>query len=81
MTARKNIVSAGAVAAGLSNVAHAAGTDTIRIGLVGAGGIGRTLKLQYGYLRFDRLLAVVIVLFCVVILIEMVSVYVRRRLV
>ena len=40
MTARKTLVSAGAVAAGLSNVAHAAGTDTIRIGLVGAGGRG-----------------------------------------
>jgi len=40
MTARKNLVTAGAVAAGLSNVAHAAGSDTIRIGLVGTGGRG-----------------------------------------
>jgi len=40
MTARKTLASAGAVAAGLSRVAHAAGTDTIRIGLVGTGGRG-----------------------------------------
>jgi len=40
MRARKNVASAGAVAAGLSAVAHAAGTDTIKIGLIGTGGRG-----------------------------------------
>jgi predicted dehydrogenase len=40
MTARKAVTSAGAVAAGLSTVAHAAGTDTIKIGLIGTGGRG-----------------------------------------
>jgi phosphonate transport system permease protein len=51
------------------------------IGLVGAGGIGRVLDAQRKFLRFDRVLAVVIVLFVIVFLIEQVSVYVRRRLV
>ena len=40
MTARKAVTSAGAVAAGLSTVAHAAGADTIKIGLIGTGGRG-----------------------------------------
>jgi phosphonate transport system permease protein len=51
------------------------------IGLVGAGGIGRVLDAQRKFLRFDRVLAVVLVLFVIVFLIEQVSVYVRRRLV
>jgi phosphonate transport system permease protein len=51
------------------------------IGLVGAGGIGRVLDTQRKFLRFDRVMAVVIVLFIIVFLIEQVSVYVRRKLV
>jgi phosphonate transport system permease protein len=51
------------------------------IGLVGAGGIGRVLDTQRKFLAFDRVLAVVIVLFVIVFAIEQVSVYVRRKLV
>jgi phosphonate transport system permease protein len=51
------------------------------LGLVGAGGIGRVLEAQRAFFRFDRLMAVVIVIFVIVFLIEQVSVYVRRRLV
>jgi len=40
MTARKAVTSAGAVAAGLSTIAHAAGAETIKIGLIGTGGRG-----------------------------------------
>jgi phosphonate transport system permease protein len=51
------------------------------LGLVGAGGIGRVLEAQRAFFRFDRLMAIVIVIFVIVFLIEQVSVYVRRRLV
>ena len=40
MKPAKSLASAGTVAAGLAAVAHAAGTDTLRIGLVGTGGRG-----------------------------------------
>ena len=51
------------------------------LGLVGAGGIGRVLEAQRSFFRFDRVMAVVIVIFVIVFLIEQVSVFVRRRLV
>ena len=51
------------------------------LGLVGAGGIGRVLEAQRAFFRFDRITAVVIVVFVIVFLIEQVSVFVRRRLV
>ena len=51
------------------------------LGLVGAGGIGRVLEAQRSFFRFDRIMAVVIVIFVIVFLIEQVSVYIRRRLV
>ncbi len=40
MTARRTLPAAGAVAAALAGRVHAAGSDTIRIGLVGTGGRG-----------------------------------------
>lgn len=51
------------------------------LGIVGAGGIGRILEAQRAFFRFDRIMAVVIVIFVAVFAIEQVSVYVRRRLV
>jgi len=51
------------------------------LGIVGAGGIGRLLEAQRAFFRFDRIMAVVIIIFIVVFAIEQVSVYVRRRLV
>ena len=51
------------------------------LGLVGAGGIGRVLEAQRAFFRFDRIMAIVIVIFVIVFFIEQVSVYIRRRLV
>jgi len=51
------------------------------LGIVGAGGIGRVLEAQRAFFRFDRIMAIVIVIFVIVFLIEQVSVFVRRRLV
>ena len=51
------------------------------LGIVGAGGIGRVLEAQRKFFRFDRVFAVVIVIFVLVLLIEQVSVALRRRLV
>ena len=54
---------------------------SVVLGLVGAGGIGRVLEAQRVFFQFDRVLAVVIVIFVIVFLIEQVSVALRRRLV
>jgi len=54
---------------------------SVVLGLVGAGGIGQVLETQRGFFRFDRVLAVVIVIFVVVFVIEQVSIALRRRLV
>ena len=51
------------------------------LGIVGAGGIGRVIEAQRAFFRFDRVLAIVIVIFVIVFLIEQVSVALRRRLV
>jgi phosphonate transport system permease protein len=54
---------------------------SVVLGLVGAGGIGRVLEAQRSFFRFDRVLALVIVIFVLVFVIEQVSVAFRRRLV
>ena len=54
---------------------------SIVLGLVGAGGIGRVLEAQRVFFQFDRVLAIVIVIFVIVFLIEQISVALRRRLV
>jgi phosphonate transport system permease protein len=51
------------------------------LGLVGAGGIGRVIEAQRQYFRFDRVLGILLLVFVVVIIIEQVSVAIRRRLV
>jgi phosphonate transport system permease protein len=54
---------------------------SVVIGLAGAGGIGRVLEAQRSFFRFDRVLAIVILIFVLVFMIEQVSVALRRRLV
>lgn len=54
---------------------------SVVLGLVGAGGIGRVLEAQRSFFRFDRVIAIVIVIFVIVFVIEQVSVALRRRLV
>jgi phosphonate transport system permease protein len=54
---------------------------SVVLGIVGAGGIGRVLEAQRSFFRFDRVLAIVILIFVIVFLIEQVSVALRRRLV
>jgi phosphonate transport system permease protein len=54
---------------------------SVVLGLVGAGGIGRVLEAQRAFFRFDRVLAIVIMIFILVFIIEQVSVAFRRRLV
>lgn len=54
---------------------------SVVLGLVGAGGIGRVLEAQRAFFRFDRVLAIVIVIFVIVFIIEQISVAFRRRLV
>lgn len=54
---------------------------SIVLGLVGAGGVGRVIEAQRQFFRFDRILGILIIILCVVIVIEQVSVALRRRLV
>ncbi len=51
------------------------------IGIVGAGGIGNTLSTQYRAFNFENVGLVVLELFILVMVIELVSVTLRRRLV
>jgi phosphonate transport system permease protein len=54
---------------------------SVVIGIVGAGGIGQTLEASRSFFRFDRVLAIVIVIFVIVFVIEQISIALRRRLV
>lgn len=54
---------------------------SVVLGIVGAGGIGRVLETQRSFFRFDRVLAIVILIFVIVFLVEQVSIAFRRRLV
>lgn len=54
---------------------------SVVIGLVGAGGIGRVLDEQRNLFQWDRVMAIVIVIFVAVVVIEAISVYTRRRIV
>ena len=54
---------------------------SIVLGLVGAGGIGRVVEAQRQYFRFDRVLGILLIIFFVVIIIEQISVALRKRLV
>jgi phosphonate transport system permease protein len=52
---------------------------SVILGLVGAGGVGRIIETQRIFLRFDRISPIIVFILVVVILIEQVSVYVRRK--
>ncbi len=54
---------------------------SVVLGLVGAGGIGRVLEAQRSFFLFDRVMAIVILIFVIVFTIEQISVGLRRRLV
>lgn len=54
---------------------------SVVIGLVGAGGIGRVVEAQRSFFLFDRVVAVVILIFVIVFVIEQASIAIRRRLV
>ncbi|HEY8393176.1 MAG TPA: phosphonate ABC transporter, permease protein PhnE [Thermaerobacter sp.] len=55
-------------------------TSTV-LGLVGAGGIGATMMTQLTFFRYDRLMAIVLVLFALVVLVDVISTRWRQRLV
>lgn len=52
---------------------------SVVLGLVGAGGIGRVVEAQRQFFRFDRVLGILAIIFVVVLVIEQVSVAIRRR--
>jgi phosphonate transport system permease protein len=54
---------------------------SVVIGLVGAGGIGRVVEAQRSFFLFDRVFAIVILIFVIVFVIEQASIAIRRRLV
>jgi len=51
------------------------------VGLVGAGGIGRVIEAQRVFYRFDRILAIVIMIVILVFILDQLSAAMRRRLV
>jgi phosphonate transport system permease protein len=53
---------------------------SVVIGFVGAGGIGRLLDERRQFFQWDQVMAIVLVIFASVLLIEAVSIYVRRRI-
>ena len=54
---------------------------SVVIGFVGAGGIGRLLDERRQFFQWDQVMAIVMVIFAAVIVIEAISIYVRRKLV
>jgi len=53
---------------------------SVVIGFVGAGGIGRLLDERRQFFQWDQVMAIVLVIFASVLLIEIVSIYIRRRI-
>ena len=51
------------------------------LGIVGAGGIGRLLYAEYGLFRWSNMSVIIVELFVFVFFIELVSIWLRRRLV
>ena len=54
---------------------------SVVIGFVGAGGIGRLLNERRSFFQWDQVMAIVIVIFVSVLLIEWLSIWARRKLV
>lgn len=53
---------------------------SVIIGFVGAGGIGRLLNERRSFFQWDEVMAIVLVIFVTVLIIEAVSIYARRKL-
>ena len=53
---------------------------SVIIGFVGAGGIGRLLNERRSFFQWDQVMAIVMVIFITVLIIEAVSIYARRKL-
>jgi phosphonate transport system permease protein len=53
---------------------------SVIIGFVGAGGIGRLLDERRNFFQWDQVMAIVLVIFVTVLLIEAASIYARRKL-
>jgi len=51
------------------------------IGIVGAGGIGNTINAQRRFFNYDNLSVILIEIFVLVFIVEMISIFLRRRLV
>jgi phosphonate transport system permease protein len=51
------------------------------LGIVGAGGIGRLLNTQRAFFQYDAIAVIIIELFVYVFVIELISIWLRRRLV
>jgi len=54
---------------------------SVVIGIVGAGGIGRLLDERRQFFQWDQVMAIVLVIFAAVLIIETVSIYARRKIV
>lgn len=54
---------------------------SVVIGFVGAGGIGRLLDERRQFFQWDQVMAIVLVVFALVLIIEAISIYARRRIV
>jgi phosphonate transport system permease protein len=54
---------------------------SVVIGFVGAGGIGRLLDERRQFFQWDQVMAIVLVVFALVLVIEAISIYARRRIV
>jgi phosphonate transport system permease protein len=53
---------------------------SVIIGFVGAGGIGRLLDERRSFFQWDQVMAIVLIIFVTVLIIEAVSIYARRKL-
>ena len=54
---------------------------SVVIGIVGAGGIGRLLDERRNFFQWDQVMAIVMVIFVAVIVIEVFSIWVRKKIV
>ena len=54
---------------------------SVVIGFVGAGGIGRLLDERRQFFQWDQVMAIVLVIFVAVLIIEAISIYARRKIV
>jgi phosphonate transport system permease protein len=53
---------------------------SVIVGFVGAGGIGRLLDERRNFFQWDQVMAIVLVIFVTVLVIESISIYARRKL-